>query len=499
MIMTDDQQEVYDGIFNVKDPNIRWNLVTGGPGSGKSLMIKLIHNTLIENRIPHYILATTNLVARSIDGQTFHNAIGGGQNLIKTIRKIDEDNELEHLWRSRDPMKAISMPEYVDIIRSHFKKSFKFLNSKNATYCSSKETKKLVIIIDEIGMVEVSLFYILLYHVECKDTSFILFGDENQLEPIHQKSVGLFEIFEWMKERGYLQSFHLRGNVRHKDSAFFMKFVSDFWNENRDRRELKHLKFGGNEKEFDKLLHPKIVLCGKHKTVNHYQNKLLAEFPGEEITIAPILKKRLISEVPRGAIFESFADTEKLLAGIKVKKHVPIIITANIGILVHGNRCKYVDFENDFVKATMDEDEFTISRVNFFVISKGSIFEIRQFPFNLNFAMTVHLSQGMTLNMPGLVLFNDMWTEKQKYTALTRLTRSYFIFYDVDPFLVPSTLCNPLPIANNETSIVENKCSQCKVAATKLHLVAAQTKRRVTDESLSLNYLCDQCINTKYS
>lgn len=499
MILTLNQREIYDSLFEIES-EIKWNLVTGGPGSGKSLMIKLIHESLTKENIPHYILATTNLAARNVNGQTFHSAIGGGQKLIKTMNKIDGDIELEPLWRSRDPMAAVLDRTFVDKIQSHFIANdcpFKFLNAENATHCPTPENCKIVIIIDEIGMVEVSLLYVLLFHIQRKDrVSFILFGDENQLEPIRQKSVGLFEIFEWMEERGYLRSSYLKGNVRHEGSDYLMKFVSDWWNENRDRSELGHLKFGGDEKEFEKLLHPKLVICGRHKVVRHYQDKLLSEFKGEEILIKPLTKKLRIKDLPDDAYFESKADTERLLVSIRVKKNVPIIITSNINVLIHGNRCKFLEFKENTVKVMMEEKEYLIPRVTYLVISKNSVYEIQQFPFNLFLAVTAHGSQGMTINMPVLLKLRDMWSEKQKYVALTRITRSNFIYYDEDPLLAPTTLSNP--IVNIDT-VERNKCSQCNVIADKLHLVAAQTKRRVTDESLSLKYLCNDCMNKIYS
>lgn len=68
-----------------------------------------------------------------------------------------------------------------------------------------------------------------------------------------------------------------------------------------------------------------------------------------------------------------------------------------------------------------------------------------QFPVRLAFAMTIHKSQGQSLNKVGLYLLNGCFTHGQLYVALSRTTSCQNIH----------VLCSPEQIGTNEDGTIK--------------------------------------------
>ncbi|SAM02961.1 hypothetical protein [Absidia glauca] len=134
---------------------------------------------------------------------------------------------------------------------------------------------------------------------------------------------------------------------------------------------------------------------------------------------------------------------------MKIKRGMPLLIVRNLDVehgLCNGTKVYVVRLlrYSIKVKTFAGNREFLIPRINFTSSESELPFTLRrrQLPVRPAFAMTIHKSQGQTLNHVGVYLNQSVFTRGQLYVALSRATDPANLFVAIprsDPSTPPAT------------------------------------------------------------
>jgi hypothetical protein len=163
-----------------------------------------------------------------------------------------------------------------------------------------------------------------------------------------------------------------------------------------------------------------MVLAPHNTTVDEYNKRGLDSQKGEELTFKAVVTGN------------AKADEFNLPTVIKVKNGCKIMYLANSenGILVNGTLgifvshagCHYIRV--DEVDYALTEVEFT--KKEYVLRNKELVLEeigsIRQYPFKLAYALSIHKSQGLTFKEVTVDLKRPCFQKGQLYVALSRVT-----------------------------------------------------------------------------
>jgi ATP-dependent exoDNAse (exonuclease V) alpha subunit len=131
---------------------------------------------------------------------------------------------------------------------------------------------------------------------------------------------------------------------------------------------------------------------------------------------------------------------------LAIKVGMPLIILRNIDVengLCNGTKVYVLELRSYSIKIKtyIGGNEFLIPRINF-TSNEGELpFSLRrrQLPVRPAFAMTIHKSQGQTLNYVGVYLNESVFTHGQLYVALSRATD-------------PASLAIAVPLSNSSST-----------------------------------------------
>ena len=404
---TSSQQKAYDIIMNEQD-----TFITGGPGTGKSFLIRAVLRSLREKGKNCIVCAPTGTAAVNVGGITVHKAFGfsTGPCITEKTHKI-----------------SIRISKLV---------------------CAAD-----VVIIDEVSICRMDMMDAILSSVHKAraksghNIQIVLFGDFCQLPPVINEDMGERELLQSYYGRpiggGYafqadgwrnagLTVVELKETVRQKDDVFI--------------RNLNLLRLGKPSaiRYFNSVASyvqdPKAVgLFAYNSGVDSMNREVLDELPGVYVTFEPIYYGQDI----RDAV---------LPEPVMVKPGARVIITTNLGYSVSedvggSDRCG-LWFHNgstgEVVEAARDED----NPWNDYVIVKvdtGGIYMFRRrtqhiidfrmdkdgkirrevtghisiMPVKLAYAVTIHRGQGQTYD--SINLDPTCRSPGQLYVALSRL------------------------------------------------------------------------------
>jgi ATP-dependent DNA helicase PIF1 len=365
-----------------EDNNI---FLTGPAGTGKSVTLKkMIEYCCIEGR-PYGVTATTGSAAFLIGGRTIHSYLG--------------------LGLAKDTAKNIF--EY---------------NRRNRPHTVKKIRELRVLIIDEISMLDCDLFkkmseYLSFVRYNSKPfggIQLVLTGDFCQLEPVSGDYCFKSEI--WGKLN--LNTIYLKKMIRQDGDTKFQKM-------------LMKLRYGiCSDKTFEKLSELKdnkftnitpTILYSKNYDVDKINNteyKKLIDAGAEKKTYKiqlPTIKKNKDKAT-------TWFNTLDMPDEIELCIGSQIVVLANLDPdngIVNGTRGCIIELKNKSI---------IIKRIN------GTLFEIEYhknisiddtdvficyMPLKLAYALTIHKSQGMTLDAIEIAI-GDVFAAGQAYTALSR-------------------------------------------------------------------------------
>ena len=374
--------------------------LTGEPGAGKTHTINTYVSYLRDHDIQPAITASTGIAATHIGGMTIHSWSGIG--IKESLNKYDLDK--------------IASSEYVN----------------------RRVRKTKILIIDEISMLRAETLSMV--DAVCREIKqnlepfggiqIILVGDFFQLPPIEknyseQKQVKLIQErkarFAYESEAwGRLALVICYLTEQHRqDDLDFLSVLSAIRHGTVEDSHLKHIC--SRQSARDKFPENITKLFSHNVDVDQVNQEMLSKIEGEfkEFEMISTGKEFLVSALKKGCL-----SPEKLI----LKKNAVVMCTKNNPKekFVNGTLGVVEDFEsfsgNPIIK-TKNGRKIKIIPMDWSVEENGKIkAKITQIPLRLAWAITVHKSQGMSMDAAVMDL-SDVFEFGQGYVALSRVRR----------------------------------------------------------------------------
>jgi ATP-dependent exoDNAse (exonuclease V) alpha subunit len=370
--MNEKQLEAFEHIK--KEGNL---FLTGSAGTGKSFTINKIVEYFEDNNISYGLTALTGCAASLINGQTLHSYLYLGIN--------KELNEI-----------------YNDIKK--FGKKFKELKNLD------------VLIIDEISMMNNELFELvnnLFKLIKCNDKLFggiqlILVGDFHQLPPIRNNYCFTSPLWDELK----INTIILTELIRQKDDIILQEILEEMRLGKLSDEKYKILEKLSNTKFENGIKPTKLFPINVNvDIINKKEFNKLVKINNNQTTF---YKARTNYKADNLDNYD-----------INLTLNAQIMVTRNISVanhLVNGTRGIVVGLlENIVVIKDMNS---VIHHINYFrdVNKNNKKQEICFMPLKLAYAMSIHKSQGSSIDCLELDLGEDIFVSGQTYTALSRAT-----------------------------------------------------------------------------
>ena len=363
--------------------NNRNLFLTGSAGTGKSFTIKEIIRYLDSNNIIYGLTALTGCAAVLINGQTIHSFLGLGisRDLNTIIKNLEK-----------------------------FKKQLIIIKNLQT------------LIIDEISMMDNQLFELinnLLKYIKKNDMAFggiqvILVGDFHQLPPIENDYCFASPIWKELR----LSSVILTEIIRQKDDDDLKTILEEIRNENISEKSmeiLKNLVITDKYYKDDEIKPTRLYPINTNvDKINAYEyKKLLKKNSNEEV----LYKAKANSK-------DFIKDMDKL--DIKLTLNAQIMVIRNLSIenkLVNGTRGIVVEMKELSVIIRDNDDRLhEISyHIDMNMNGKKNI-GIAFIPLKLAYAISIHKSQGASIDNLEIDLGDDIFITGQLYTAISRAT-----------------------------------------------------------------------------
>jgi len=368
--------------------------LTGGAGVGKTTITNEVIKTYEDDAKKVAKLASTGMAATLISGQTLHSFLELG--IASDLEELETNKKLNISKKLKKLLQSISL-----------------------------------IVIDEISMVSDSLFDMIKFRLEQAEYkgSLLVVGDFLQLPPV---------------VRGY-------GDVK-------FAFESSSWKDsNFEVIELTHI-YRTDDKEFIELLHnvrygfideqihnqlndyikllpnnlqDSTFLFGKNSSASVHNKEQLSHID-EELFIKEAQIIKHLKSVKDSDIERFFKDSriEKVL---ELKVGAIVLFTRNAWNYFNGERGKVVNVDSSYIY--VEKDDSRVIKLEMAQQSKTlwkekvvdgkkemleeDVFTIYQFPIKLAYGITIHKSQGMSIENL-IIETNEIFTPSQFYVALSR-------------------------------------------------------------------------------
>ena len=379
------QQKAYESIMSGHN-----TCITGSGGVGKSYIIQQIRDTIEHETI---FVAPTGIAAVNIGGATIHKTFGLSTNIHLRVPKIN------------------------DKVRELFE---------------SKSIKRIVI--DEISMVRADIFYamdMMLRNIRKSSEAFgglqiIAIGDFYQLSPIVTKteesvfktkfhSPYCFETESWI-ESNFI-TYDLQESKRQADVNFVAMLNRIRTGDNKTKFDIDKINdIGMNQTNVDDSW---IMIATTNAIAKEYNDIQYSQLDGKEYVYTaktnPNVKIRPVDD------------------DIRLKVGAKVLIKANDGNYVNGDRGEVIELSESMVTVKLlngqivgvvpyswEEKEYTKKEGtdDFELNTLGSYVQI---PIKLGWAITVHASQGLTLDGAFLNTGKGCFAAGQLYVAISRI------------------------------------------------------------------------------
>jgi len=404
--------------------------LTGGAGTGKT--------TLTRQLIEHYSaegkkvakLASTGMAATLIGGQTLHSFLDLG--IADSIEELELKGKLE----------------------------------------IKKKVKKLIasmdlIIIDEISMVSAPLFEMIRLRLLQSDFQGVLLvvGDFLQLPPVVRGYGEIHFAFESEAWKRYdFKTITLSVNHRSDDLAFV--------------KVLEKVRFAQVEDAEHYYLHQLIkpvgedlsqytYLYGKNISASRHNQQQLAYIESEEIAYEVEVTKH-DKETTEKEI-ERFLSDARIEPTLRLKVGAPVLFTRNAWNYFNGERGRIVRLTEGLVYVEKADGQVvklersTMAKTHWkervlegeHEMVEEARFSVHQFPIVLAFAITIHKSQGMSIE-DLIIETTEIFAPSQFYVALSRATSPHRLILKQ-----PTTnWCNLAFVNPKALQFVEQQCKE---------------------------------------
>ncbi len=329
--------------------------ITGGAGTGKTLMINSITQKARELGSMVLLTASTGLASTHIDGQTIHRLI------------------------YRD--------EYQEKI---------------------KESEFLII--DEISMIDRELFDKILDKIKSinDEIKIIVVGDFFQLPPVKPKEhfdcSFAFESKKWNEAN--FEVIILEKSIRQSQDSGFSKSLSLI--RIGDERGITYI----NNNKANNYIDGAVAICDRTKNARKINNMKLEKLNSE-------IKCYSAQNIDGIKKITGYYDRD-----LRLKVGCQVMLTVNDvdGEYVNGSIGIVESLEDECIKVSIKDREELVNvyRHSFYEEDKnGNPIVVEQFPIRLAYAITIHKSQGLSLEKVNII-YDYFWESGQLYTALSR-------------------------------------------------------------------------------
>lgn len=362
--------------------------ITGCAGTGKSVLLKelVVKLKTIYTKLGQVqVTALTGIAGINIDGSTLHSFAGFGHDLKRTI---NSDTIIR--WR----------------------------NTK-------------VLIIDEVSMLNVTFFDLIAPLILKYKIQLVCFGDFFQLPPVEGEPC--FKSIYWQKLGLHKNTLVLEKVVR-QDSKEFCEVLNQIRVGEITPQAIKYLSkldISNNTKDLDdytKLYALNVnVDSENHTKLNQLESQEYVLESQDSITDKNTKKPLPISLVKDDPFLQKIVEKQSPQF-IKIKVGAKVMLTRNMqdSPLVNGSQGividikKWGEFWTPVVKFYSLEQPITIQPIEFETNYKKYKYVRKQIPIKLAWALSIHKSQGLTLDKVLATLYGS-FASGQIYTVLSRV------------------------------------------------------------------------------
>lgn len=382
----------------IKDLNNKTNIfLTGGAGVGKTTITRQIIKAFEQDAKKVAKLASTGMAATLIDGQTLHSFLDLG--IANNIEDLEKNSKLN--------------------IKKKIRKLISQMN---------------LIVIDEISMVSDTLFEMIQLRLNQADFNGMLLvvGDFLQLPPVVRGNTEVKFAFESPSWNYFNFKQVELTHIYRTDDVEFIKLLGDIRSGYVDERVHNHLN--KYIKPLPKDLSEFTFLFGKNISAQKHNRSQLDFIEGELfIKEAQIIKH---AKSTKDSDIDRFINDARIEKELELKIGVPVLFTRNSWNYFNGERGKVVNIDSNFVYVEKNDGvviklETTPQSKNIWkektiegkkeMVEEG-LFTIHQFPIKLAYAITIHKSQGMSIQ-DLIIQTNEIFAPSQFYVALSRSSK----------------------------------------------------------------------------
>jgi len=359
--------------------------ITGAAGSGKTYLLKKYIDYLRTHGVGVGVTASTGIAATHLDGTTIHSWSGLG------IKEALTEDELKKL--SRKPY-----------LKERFKKTH-------------------VLIIDEVSMLSQEQFEsldLICRKLKKNEEPFggmqiILGGDFFQLPPVGKEDSFVCESLLW--KTANFKICYLEEQYRHLDKKFI--YLLDSVRQNQVLGQALDLLKKSLTGEKD-ISHITTKLYTHNANVDEINNQELEAMPGKAVsyTMSCYGDEHLVKNLKNSCLASEELVLKKGALVMFLKNNFDLgYVNGTIGTV---SECEP---GNNPVVLTRDGRYITVPLASWEIedeLGKNVLAMVQQYPLRLAWAMTVHKSQGITLD-EALIDLSHSFTPGMGYVALSRV------------------------------------------------------------------------------
>lgn len=359
--------------------------LTGPAGTGKSVTLGKIKEYCIQNNKHIGITATTGTAAFLLGGKTLHSYLGIGL--------------------------AKESAEEIYIYMRKFK------------HITTRLRECEVLIIDEISMLDANLLDKISEYLQYMRKSnkpfggiqVVLTGDFCQLEPVSGDYC--FKSTIWLKLE--LKLIYLHKLIRQDSDIQFQNILSNVRYGKCSQKTFESLS-SLSDKDFGEvkptILYPRNYDVDK---INKMESEKLIASGAKKETYKVIYSKSKNVESAKNYI-KSLDIPESIVFCVGDQ----VVVTANVDQdngIVNGTRGIVIDVDCDWVKIKKTNSKEL--KIRYFKSTNPDFPDIKIMPLKLAYALSIHKSQGMTLDAIEIDIGSKIFASGQAYTALSRAQR----------------------------------------------------------------------------